>query len=121
MTPPSRATRLASPSAPGTSGTKLRTRPDTTTSALAVSAGSRSAEPTANVATGSGTRARAAATKSADGSTPSSPPGAMRATICADSAPVPQPTSTQLEPDGWLSQARNVSATRRLHRPTYCS
>jgi hypothetical protein len=54
----------------------------------------------------------------ADGSTPVTVDGAQWSRIAAESAPVPQPTSTHRRAVGTPSHSRKRGATRRLQRPT---
>src|SRR3954454_21736154 len=116
-----RATRRISASPAAGSGTKLSTRPETTASKAASSAGRAWALPSRKAACGSVTCAAACATKSGDGSTPSTADGSAAARTVSLSAPVPQPTSNHRAPAGTPSEATNRRATGRLHRPTYAS
>ena len=55
------------------------------------------------------------------GAIPATLAGAQRLTSTSVKAPLPHPTSSHLRPAGMPSHERNRGATRRLHRPTYCS
>src|SRR6185312_12873321 len=48
-------------------------------------------------------------------------PGLQRSTIASVNAPLPQPTSSQRNPDGAASQSRNTSPASRLQRPIISS
>ncbi len=113
-------TRAISRSAAFWSATKFRTRPETTTSTVASPSGILVASPRWS-AMAAGRRSRAVRRKPSDGSTPARADGEERSQMVAQSAPVPQPTSSHRRPGGILSQERKRGATRRLQRPMYRS
>ena len=100
-------------------GRKVRTSPETTTSA--VPGASWVASPTSKRARESAMCSSAQATKLWDESTPTTDVGLQRSRMAWVSAPVPQPTSTQRCEGLTSSQRRNPTATCRLQRPTYRS
>jgi hypothetical protein len=115
--PPGRVTRFISDSAFTLSGTKFSVSAETAASRLAAGTSSACASPLRNSTRGSATLARALARKPSEGSMAIRLFGAQRDTIAADSAPVPQPTSSQSSPAGRAIRSRNSGAIRRLHRP----
>src|SRR5262249_54442130 len=111
----------SSAAARGGSGTKLSASPLATTSKPRSGTGNDRASPGRKAARGSTTRARAAARKPSEVSTPTTRAGSASASTAAVSAPVPQPTPAPPRPPPPPSHRPKSSAPRRLHRPTYAS
>ena len=93
---PARATRRISATAFAGSGTKFRTRPLTTQSSAALATGRSMAPPWRKSIRGSWNCCRARVRNPSDGSTPMTERGSQQPRIAWLSAPVPQPTSSQL-------------------------
>src|SRR5262245_16333220 len=99
------------------SGTKLRTKPETTTSKPPSRVGSPSAEATTYDVRTSGKAFREYSMNSADGSHAMTELGAQNVQMPLVSDPLPHPTSSQWPAGGGRSQAEISRATCRLHGP----